>query len=159
MAQDVTPYASIHDAVSALEDFLDEQSFSRIQDPHAVRIVLRNGQQYEAKVRKAGPGEIILADVPRVGKTTRIDADDITYLAVALPAPGRWLKIALTIIGLGDVVVIAARVSRPWLGQDAFAVASCIVATAALVVFQGRDQPGSNLLPWVVTYSEPTESS
>ena len=156
MTEDVTPYASIHEAVSALEDFLDEQSFSRDPDPHAVRIVLRNGQEYEAKVRQASPGEIILADVPRLGKTTRIDADDITYLAVALPAPRRWLTVALTILGLGDVVVVAARLLRPWLGEDALIVLTVVVGTIALIVFRGRDQPGSNLLPWVVTYCEPT---
>ncbi len=155
MAEDVTPYASIHDALGALEDYLDPLSFSG-DDPHVVRIVVRSGEQYQAKVRQANMDEITLVNLSPHGATKRINAADITYLAVALPAPRRWLTVALTTLGLGDIVVVAARLLRPWLGENALIVLTVVVGTAAFIRFGEYDQPGSNLLPWVVTFSEPT---
>ena len=154
MAEDVTPYASIHEALGALEDYLDPLSFNG-DDPHVVRIVLRSGEQYQAKVRQVTLDDITLVNLPPHGATKRINAADITYLAVPLPAPQRWLTVALTTLGLGDIVVGAARLLRPWLGPDSLIVLTVVVGTAAFIVFQGRDQPGSTLLPWVVTFSEP----
>ena len=155
MAEDVTPYASIHDALGALEDYLDPLSFSG-DDPHVVRIVVRSGEQYQAKVRQANMDEITLVNLPPHGATKRINAADITYLAVALPAPRRWLTVALTTLGLGDIVVVAARLLRPWLGENALIILTVVVGTAAFIRFGAYDQPGSNLLPWVVTFCEPT---
>ena len=155
MAEDVTPYASIHDALGALEDYLDPLSFSG-DDPHVVRIVVRSGEQYQAKVRQANMDEITLVNLSPHGATKRINAADITYLAVALPAPRRWLTVALTTLGLGDIVVVAARLLRPWLGENALIVLTVVVGTAAFIRFGEYGQPGSNLLPWVVTFSEPT---
>jgi hypothetical protein len=147
-------YASIHEALGALEDYLDPLSFSG-DDPRVVRIVVRSGEQYQAKVRKATVDEITLVNLPPHGATKRINAADISYLAVALPAPRRWLTVALTTLGLGDIVVVAARLLRPWLGADSLIILTVVVGTAAFIAFQGYDQPGSNLLPWVVTFSEP----
>jgi len=166
MAEDVTPYASIYEALGALDDYFSSEWFRRDDDPRAARIVLRNGEQYEGQVRKVSIEEITLENLRPHGATRRIKVSDITYLAVALPAPRRWLIVALTTFGLGDIVLIAARALRPWLGQDWLIFLAIVVGSLALIVFVGRDQPGSNLLPWEVifcepraTFNEPTTSS
>ena len=156
MTEDVTPYPSIYEALGALEDYFSSDWLTRTDDPRVVRIVLRNGEQYEGKVRKVSIEEITLVSLPPHGATRRIKVPDITYLAVALPAPRRWLTVALTTLGLGDIVVIAARLLRPWLGQDSLILFTIVAGSAALIVFAGRDRPGSDLLPWVVTFCEPT---
>ena len=155
MAEDVTPYASIYEALGALDDYFSSDWFSRNDDPRAVRIVLRNGEQYEGKVRKVSIEEITLVNLRPHGAARRIKVPDITYLAVALPAPRRWLTVALTTLGLGDVVAIAARALRPWLGQDSLILLTIGVGSLAFIVFARRDQPGSNLLPWEVIFCEP----
>ena len=154
MADSGPPYASIYEALDGLEDYLWAQSFSRDPDPHVVRIVLRSGEQYQGKVRHADIDAITLIELAPHGATKRILAEDITYVAVALPAPRRWWTIALGVLALGDVVVMAARLLRPWLGEDAFVVVTVLVGVAALVLWQHYDKPGSSLLPWVVTFSE-----
>jgi hypothetical protein len=156
MAEDVAPYPSIYKALGALEDYFSTDWLARTDDPRAVRIVLRNGEQFEGKLRKVSIEEITLVNLPPNRGTRRIKVPDITYLAVALPAPRRWLTVALTTFGLGDIVVIAARLLRPWLGQDSLILLTLVAGSAAFIVFAGRDQPGSNLLPWVVTFCEPT---
>ena len=154
MAESEPPYASIYDALDSLEDYLWEQSFSREPDPHVVRIVVRGGQQYQGKVRQAKADAITLIELPPHGATKRILAEDITYLAVALPAPYRWWTIALTTLGLGDLVVIAARLLRPWLGEDSLILMMVLGGCIALALWQRNDRPGSTLLPWVVTFRE-----
>ena len=105
-------------------------------------------------MRQADTSSITLVELPPHGATRRILAEEITYLAVALPAPGRWLRIAVTTLGLGDVAVIAARLLRPWLGQDSLIALIVLTGVVALALWERYDKPGSSLLPWVVTFSE-----
>src|SRR3954471_24426825 len=100
MSENEPPYRSIYDALDKLEDYLWEQSFSRDPDPHVVRILLRSGEQYQGKVRQADTDAITLIELPPHGATKRVLAEEITYLAVALPAPRRWWTIVLAILGL-----------------------------------------------------------
>src|SRR6266550_9406034 len=114
MADYETTYASIHEALGSLEDYLWGQSFSRDPDPHMARIVVRSGEQYQGKVRHADIDSITLIELPPHGATRRILATDITYIAVSLPAPRRWLTVAAGTLVLADILVAAVRLLRPW---------------------------------------------
>jgi len=147
-------HSTVYEALTALEDYLRAQSFSRHPDPHVARIVLRNGEQYQGDVRRADMDSITLTDLPPHGATKRILATDITYLAVALPARGRWWLVARATLGLGDVVVITARLLRSWMTEELLMTLIVLVGVAGLVLWDWHNKPGSNLLPWVVTFSE-----
>ncbi len=147
-------YPSIHEALGALEDYLEAQSFSQDPDPHVARIVLRSGEQYQGKVRHADIDSITLIELPPHGATKRVLATDISYLAVALPAPRRWLTVAIATLVLGDVIVGLTRLFRAWLNDESLIVLIVLVGMTGLAVWYRYDKPGSNLLPWVVTFSD-----
>jgi hypothetical protein len=160
MAESEPPYESIYDALDKLEDYLWEQSFSRREaDPHVVRVVLRTGEQYQGKVRQANTDAITLIELPPHGATKRFRAEEITYLAVALPEPRRWWTIVVAVLGLADIAWIAARLMRPWLGEDSLLVMTFLAGLVGWLLWQHYDKPGSNLLPWVVTYREETRGA
>ncbi len=155
MADSEPPFASIHDALGSLEDYLSAQSFSQDPDPHVARIVVRSGEQYQGKVRHADMDSITLIELPPHGATRRILATDITYIAVSLPAPRRWLTVAAGTLVLADILVAAVRLLRPWLNYDSLVALIVLVGVVGLVLWHHYDKPGSSLLPWVVTFSEP----
>ena len=146
--------ATIEGALGALEDYLRAQALSRHPDPHIVRIVLRSGEQLQAKIRHADPDELTLTDLPPHGATRRIRAIDIAQLAIALPAPGRWIKVALGTLVIGGLWILATALLRSRLNSDALVALLVLGGVAALFVWDRADKPGSKLLPWVVTFSE-----
>src|SRR5690349_5863739 len=131
MATRSQTFETIEGALGALAVYLRYQALGNRPDPHVARIVLRSGESIEASIRAADAGSITLKG-EMFGPTRRIAAADIARLAVALPAPRRWLTVALGTATIGLVFVSAVAVLHNYLKQDSVLALMLVVGVAAL---------------------------